>query len=88
MGIHPNRIVSIQSRPRHVEFGVFFHKNPADVAGTLLDNHSRFTDMAQAKRERDIQMEQRSVEQKKAGIYYTVQVVPLTVSTKKPKLSK
>ena len=88
MGIHPNRIVSVQSRPRHVEFGVFFHKNPADMAGTLLDNHSRFADMAQAKRERDIQMEQRSIEKKKAGIYYTVQMVPLTGSAKRPKLSR
>ena len=54
------------------EFLILFHRNKGDHIGTPLDSYSRFAHREQAEAQCAAQMAERSVEQKIAGVFFSV----------------
>jgi hypothetical protein len=56
----------------HSEFVVLFHRGAADKTGTAFDSYSRFRMRKEADAQCSTQMAERSVEQRRAGVFFSV----------------
>jgi hypothetical protein len=60
-----------QSEAERSEFLVIFHQGVRDTLGTPFNSYSRFATLQQAAAERAVQMAERSVEQRLAGVFFS-----------------
>jgi hypothetical protein len=57
---------------RKSAFLVLFHSGVTDTVGAPLNSYSRFDGRHEAEAQRAMQMGERTIEQKRAGVYLTV----------------